>query len=213
MNKNSVLYILLIISTFCFFAGASFGQGPSMSYGEQLLSITDQECMRRTPLAYRAEGFTPEDPSVNTTYGYKGIHSAYIRCLGEPEKGRTRVIIVVGSNTSDRNVPGGERVRLQGRMETPPVDAVPPPPPVVSGRWTYKDGNFTDTHVFYANGTLSAPSSSSVTATWVVEGKELVVRWSNGWSNRYQLPVVSGKLYGTAFGPSGQRSQITLSQQ
>jgi len=100
-------------------AAPSFAQNPSMSWGEQLLSISGEECMRRTPLAFRAEGFYPESPDTNTTFATKGTHSAYLRCIAEPERGRTRIIIVVASNTNDGNVPGAERVRLQRRMEQP----------------------------------------------------------------------------------------------
>lgn len=108
--------LLMIMVWSCIAVATAYAQNPSMSYGEQFLPVTDQECMRRVPVAYRANGFSPETPSVNTTYATKGIHSAYIRCLGEPEKSRTRVIIVVGSNSRDEKVPGAERVKLQELM-------------------------------------------------------------------------------------------------
>lgn len=109
-------WYLLATCWFCSSVMAVLGQSPAMSYGEQFLPVTDQECMRRVPLAYRAQGFSPGTPSINTTHATKGVHAAYIRCLGEPEKNRTRVIIVVGSNSRDENVPGAERVKLQELM-------------------------------------------------------------------------------------------------
>jgi|CXWL01.1.fsa_nt_gi hypothetical protein len=108
--------VLMLLIWFCIAISVMYAQNPSMSYGEQFLQVADQECMRRVPVAYQAAGFFPGTPSVNTTYATKGIHSAYIRCLGEPEKSRTRVIIVIGSNSRDENVPGAERVKLQELM-------------------------------------------------------------------------------------------------
>lgn len=141
VTRCSLVFALML----CSFAATSFAQNPSMSWGEQLLSITTQECMRRAPLAFRAEGFNPESPSVNTTFATKGnLHSAYLRCIGEEDKGRARVIIVVASSARDDNVPGAERVRLQGRMDRP--DTSDSQNPNLAGDWeSYNNGSWKPT--------------------------------------------------------------------
>ncbi len=156
-----------------------------MSYGEQFLPVNDQECIRRVPIAYRAEGFSPGAPSVNTTYATKGIHAAYIRCLGEPEKSRTRVIIVVGSSSSDENIPGAERVKLQRRMESPGGSLVPATGVVPASGCTGFQGSWSTNYGIVtvsvngnrASGSYYAGGQSYIAGT--VNGNVLDGEWNN----------------------------------
>jgi len=84
-------------------------------------------------------------------------------------------------------------------------------PPVV-GKWRYQSGSFTDIHVYGADGAVSVPASPSASATWSIFGNEVVVKWSNGWQNRFTLPVSGGRLSGVALGPGGERQSVTLSR-
>lgn len=151
-------YGLVFVFVFLIAVLSASAQGPSMSYGEQFLAVNDQECMRRVPLAFRAEGYEAGTPSVNTTYGRKGIHSAYIRCLGEPEKGRTRVIIVVASSASDENVPGAERVKLQRRMEQTTSE-----PASIPANWSTSATGYRGQNI---RVTFNCPAGGSANNVW-----------------------------------------------
>lgn len=187
---------------------ASQAQAPGWSRGQQNLAITYDECMRRAPAALQTEGYRRDDqPGGDFAVGIKGVHTAVIICSPAPEA-KMLVHIVVASNGGGG---GTERQRLQSQMERPSTGGGGGG--AWTGNWIYRDGGFSDTHIFYEDGTVRSPSNSNVTAKWSVEGNELVVRWSHGWINRYQLPGVSGRLSGTAYGPSGEKRAITLSRQ
>jgi len=208
---------LLFALALCIFTAPSLAQTPTWSREVQNLSISYDECKSRARRALEAEGYTIENQGGdnNRDYyfaDYKDIHTAIIACNSSPD-GKIWVNVFVASCLSTRNgnVPGAERVKLQERMDRPSTDGGQNSNLV--GDWIYRDGSFSDTHIFYANGVVGSPSNSSVTATWKIEGNELVVRWSHGWINQYRLPVVSGQLSGTGIGPSGERRAITLSRQ
>ena len=80
----------------------------------------------------------------------------------------------------------------------------------IVGRWEYGAGTFTDVHVYHADGTVSAPNARAVTATWQIEGNEVVSRWNNQWVNRIRLPIANGRTTGVAIGPTGARVDFTL---
>jgi hypothetical protein len=99
-----------------FFAlAASAAAQPTMSRGEQLLPISYNECIRRAEQAYLAEGWVNIGKGGAFVNAFKENNGAYITCNVAPEN-KTWVNIFVASNSGDGSVPGGERVKLQGRM-------------------------------------------------------------------------------------------------
>ncbi len=197
----------LLFALAFFVLASTVSAQPAMSRGEQLLPISYDECMRRAEQSFAREGWVNIGKGGAFVQAFKENHGAYIMCNGAPEN-KIWVNVVVASSSPDKNVPGAERVKLQERMGQSQSESSG-----FTGNWTYQDGSFSDTFIFSANGTVITPNNSSVTARWSVEGNELVLRWSNGWTNRYQLPVNSGRLSGTAYGPNGERNAITLSRQ
>lgn len=91
--------------------------GPPMSRGQQFYTISHQDCLARATGALQSAGYSVWGQLGNGPWGDRGPHSAVILC--EPAAGnREVVLIVVATNgTSDPNVPGAERVRLQELME------------------------------------------------------------------------------------------------
>ena len=179
---------------------------PAMSRGEQRLSASYDECMQRAVNAFTNEGWSNIGKGGAFVNAFKDNHGAYIMCNVAPEN-KIWVNIVVASLSQDNNVPGAERVKLQKWMDQPVSSTTTGPGN--STRWVYRDGSFSDTHIYYADGTVK---SGGVTGTWSVVGNELVTQWPNGWSNRF-LWNQSGQLTGTAFGPSGEKHSITLTRQ
>ncbi len=106
-------HTLLLVAASCFTCHAQ----PSMSRGQQSLTIRSDECLRRAALALRAEGYS-SGGSGNFAQGFKGEHGAYIIC-NDLSNGTTVVNIVVASLAGDAGVPGYERQRLQAQMERP----------------------------------------------------------------------------------------------
>jgi hypothetical protein len=89
----------------------------SMSRGQQFLSISHDECLSRARAALQAAGYTSWGEAGNGPWGNKGDHGAIILC--EPTTGNREVIdiVVATANTGNGDVPGAERVQLQGLME------------------------------------------------------------------------------------------------
>jgi nitrite reductase/ring-hydroxylating ferredoxin subunit len=96
-------------------------------------------------------------------------------------------------------------------VETTVAASSPANHPIV-GRWTYRSGNFTDVHIYHADGRVTAPGNSEASAKWYVEGGEVVSYWHNKWYNRFRLPVAGGRISGVAIDPSGARSNISLTR-
>jgi hypothetical protein len=177
------------------------------------------ECKSRARGALVGEGYSikNEVSSFNGgdyfVAGPKDAIAGVIAC-DAAEGGRSWVNMFLSSSARNTAYLDDERTRLQTRMGQPNGgNTGGPSEGGLTGRWTYQDGPFSDNHVFHANGTVSSTSSSTAAASWSVVGSELIVRWMNGWENRYQLPAVSGQLSGTAIGPNGQRIPITLTRQ
>ncbi len=89
---------------------------PAFSRGIQIISAGHDECMRRASNALLAEGYVNLSSGGDYYAGFKGINTAVITCNATAD-GRTYVNIFVASQTNDSGLPGGERVRLQGRMD------------------------------------------------------------------------------------------------
>lgn len=135
------------------FAGPVLAQ-PAMSRGEQLLSINYDECMRRAQAALSAEGYSGINPGGAFVYAKKGINGVYIMCNVAPES-KTWVNIVVATVAEDSNIPGAERVKLQGRMEQGAGS-----PAVVQATWstnatTYRGQNIRVTYNCPGGGTAA----------------------------------------------------------
>ncbi|HYX28579.1 MAG TPA: hypothetical protein VE863_08430 [Pyrinomonadaceae bacterium] len=185
-------------------------QAPGWSRGQQNLALSYDDCVRRMPAALQNEGYR-RDPNSggNFVAGSKGVHTAVIVCSPAPDA-KMLVQIVVASNGAGG---GRERQCLQAQMEGPGASRC-------GGnaggggdtRWLYRDGGFSDMQVFHANGTATSESNRQATATWRIEGGEMVVRWWNGWTNRYTWNG-SAQVSGVAIGPSGERHSITLTRQ
>lgn len=94
---------------------------PAWSRGEQIFTLSFEECMSRAGAALRAEGYVNINSQANVVSGYKGVNTALIICNGTAD-GREWVNIVVATITNDAGIPGQERVNLQTRMngQTPP---------------------------------------------------------------------------------------------
>ena len=99
-------------------AAITLAQNPVASRGEQLLSIDQNECMRRARTALQGEGYTfLTGGTYSSIFGGKSIHTSGILCNSAPDS-KTWVNIVVASIHSDMTVPGAERERLQRRMDS-----------------------------------------------------------------------------------------------
>jgi len=81
-----------------------------------------------------------------------------------------------------------------------------------AGTWIYQDGSVRTSLNLYPDGTVRVPENASLVARWSVEGNQLVIRWSYGWTNVYSLTPVGGRLAGTAFGPRGERRAVALTR-
>ena len=106
----------LLALAFFTLASSALAQ-PTMSRGEKLLPISYAECIRRAEQAYLAEGWVNLGKGAAFIYAYKENNGAYITCNVAPEN-KVWANIFVASNSGDSGVPGGERVKLERRMET-----------------------------------------------------------------------------------------------
>jgi hypothetical protein len=127
-SRASGPFILLasLATAFCMVAPPSLAQAPAWSRGQQLLSITYEDCVRRATLALQAEGYRIDHAAGNFSVGMKEVHTAVIICNPLPEA-KEVVNIVVGSNGDGG---GCHRERLQAQMEraTPTTPIMPPCP-------------------------------------------------------------------------------------
>ena len=123
-TSHVVIFVcsLLLVATICALAASVYDQAPALSRGIQELPAGFDECVKRAERALQAEGygitFSGGGKGDKVLMGYKDIHSASIMCNMAPE-GKTWVNIVVASSANNGDVPGAERVKLQGRMEQP----------------------------------------------------------------------------------------------
>lgn len=197
--------------------GNLWASAPGWSRGQQNLPLGYEECVRRLSPALQAEGYRVDNASGDFAVGIKDPHTAVVIC-SPLSASNTLVHIVVASN-GDRG--GRERQCLQAQMEKPGkynecgsssgggnTFASP-----TGTRWHYQDGNFGDNQVFFDNGTALSEGNRDAKATWKVEGTDLVIRWWNGWSNRYPWNPSSPRLSGVAISPTGEQHSITLTRQ
>ena len=189
-------------------AAPMLAQAPGWSRGQQTLSISYDDCVRRMPAALQAEGYRVDHTSGDFAVGIKQVHTAVIICSPAPEQ-KMLVHIVVASNGEGG---GRERQCLQAQMDQVGASRCGGSAAGTGDvHWVYRDGGFTDNQVFHPDGTAGSEGNREARATWKIEGNEMVVRWWNGWTNRYGWNN-SGQLSGTAFGPNGERHSITLTR-
>jgi len=129
-----------------FFALASSGSAqPSMSRGEQLLPISYNECIERAEKAYLAEGWVNIGKGGAFVNAFKENNGAYITCNVAPEN-KIWVNIFVASNSGNANVPGAERVCLQGQMDQPGNGCTKTKPPVSTNTCTFQYKTWDSSH-------------------------------------------------------------------
>lgn len=102
----------------------SFAQSPGWSRGQQLLTITYDECVRRASQALQADGHNIDYAAGAFAVGRKDVHTSVIMCNAAAD-GKQWANIVVASNGEGG---GAVRERLQALMERPAPVAQPVPP-------------------------------------------------------------------------------------
>lgn len=99
---------------------------PALSRGEQLLPISHHECLTRAQQALATAGYVAiGNPPANGSWGGLGGHGAVILCH-DTTGGQIVDVVVATEGAVDGNIPGAERVRLQGLMDRPRVAEAPP---------------------------------------------------------------------------------------
>lgn len=130
-------------------------QAIALSRGVQTIPISYADCLARAYNALRAVGYNAS-PSSGASFvaGFKGPHGVYITCGVNPSQQSEINVFVATEGTSDANVPGAERVRLQQQLAQ--ATAMPPPvqPPMM--------------------GSGFAIASSAAVAR---QGQEIFLRW------------------------------------
>ena len=158
------------------------GRAPGWSRGQQLLSITYDECVGRARTALQVEGYRIDHAGGNFAVGVKGAHTAVIMC--NPVGAKEVVNIVVMSNGDGG---GDQRGRLQTRMEGPSRDETPPAPPMSQGAtpqvgaqpplgpdrdgWTFNSSTATNLRFF------GSASAASCRAECEKESKCMAFSW------------------------------------
>lgn len=140
---------------------AANAASPAVSRGEELLSVTFEECIARARSAFVAEGWSvSETGDASYLLGRKDIHTAYITCSPAPpddgNKNKVWANVFVASTADDGAVPGAERTRLQLRMaQASPVTSF-------RGRWTVtRWGTFdVEQDGAFVRGRMTSPSGT-----------------------------------------------------
>ncbi len=219
---------LLVVLSLGISALPCFAQAPVWSRGEQLLPISYDECMQRAESALASEGFGIVHRGGAFVVGQKGIHTAVIMCNVAPER-KTWANIVVASSANNGDVPGEERVKLQGRM-----DRAVGRNPNLSGNWyrtndpckrtliTQSGNTLTFTNEFGNSSKGSFLDATTVVATdWEgglrgrISSDGSRIDWANGasWSMNVGAPKTIPPLMGAwcRTGDPKKRTSITQS--
>ncbi len=159
---------------------------PAYSRGEQRLPITYDVAMQRAKAALIGEGYVNLNEGGAFVAGFKEIHTAVIMCNVAPDA-TTWINIVVASNNNDATVPGGERVRLQNRMnQAKTADGL------LLGEWNLKccnDGlswtmSITSQNGVEFSGSLSEAHSGGNITNGVVTGNTIEFVRSGSWGKQ-----------------------------
>jgi hypothetical protein len=116
---------IVFVMVNCALAVTSFAQSPGWSRGQQVVSLSFEDCVRRAASSLQAEGYQVEYSAGAFAVGRKDVHTGVIMCNGAPD-GQQWVNIVVASNGDGG---GTQRQRLQAQMNGAPTTPPPPPPP------------------------------------------------------------------------------------
>jgi hypothetical protein len=133
-HQRRVLHCLPRLGVLALLACASPAfAGPAMSRGQQFLQINHQECLSRAAQALKGAGYTSWGQMGNGPWGDRGPHSAVILCEPVSTNREVVLIVVATEGTTNADVPGAERVRLQelmnGGSSPEPVSSSPPATP------------------------------------------------------------------------------------
>lgn len=152
---------------------------PSVSRGQQILSIGYEECLRRAQGAFSAEGWGNIGTSGNAVNAFKGIHASYIVCNPAPDA-KMAVNVFVASTSNDSGVPGYERQRLQARME----GANPPPPATADSCWRWqfemKTGRRDEAMLRLKPNGEASLAKWGITGRWRADGGRIIIDWGRG---------------------------------
>jgi len=124
MKKSLTLFFKLFCLLLILVNAGNAEAQPAFSRGIQIIGANHDECMSRAKNALQAEGYVNLSNGGDYYAGFKGLNTAVITCNGTSD-GRTYVNIFVATQTSDANLPGAERVRLQGRMDNSSSNVTP----------------------------------------------------------------------------------------
>lgn len=204
--RTAVFGLLLLL-----FATVSLAQAPGWSRGQQELSITYDECRRRSPLALEAEGYRIDYDAGAFSVGVKGVHTAVISCH-RGSASRMGINIVVASNGEGG---GAERQRLQAQMEQPGgVPASKPgqsSPSSAQGRMlTVRVTSDRAAVVDWSNGTPDKASWVSVVPAGTGDGAH-VGKWiytQGATSGRYEAGSLTAGEYEARFYADGGYSKL-----
>jgi hypothetical protein len=139
LTSGGLLGALMLFSA----ALPALAQAPAWSRGVQDLPVGYDECIGRARRALEGEGYVIKSQGGDGSSDYhfggvKDIHSAIVAC-DSASNGHVWVNIFVASQSSDGNVPGAERVKLQQRMAGSVTSLLP----WIGGDWTDVGGGGT----------------------------------------------------------------------
>lgn len=185
MRIPNILFCGVVMSLLPLIAAAQ----PAVSRGQQILSISYEECLRRAQGAYSAESWGNIGTSGNAVNAFKGIHAAYIICNPAPDA-KMAVNVFVASSSNDSGVPGYERQRLQARME----GADPPPAVTADSCWRWqiemKTGSRAEAMLrLKPNGQALIPQWGLTNGRWRNDAGRIIIDWGRGAGRE---DVVSG---------------------
>lgn len=171
---------------------------PAVSRGQQVLSISYDECLRRAQGAFSDESWNQIGTSGNAVNAFKSIHASYIVCNPAPDT-KMAVNIFVASSSNDSGVPGYERQRLQARME----GTVPSPPPVTSTCWRWqvemKNGTRTEAVLVMSSDGVAKLARWSMTGRWRWDGGRIAIDWGRGPGREDVLQASGSVMTGSNF--------------
>jgi len=192
-SRNS--FLGLTIALLLFAASAAQAQAPGWSRGQQNLSITYDECLRRIPLALQGEGYRIDNISGDFGVGIKNVHTAVIICSPAPES-KMFVHVVVASNGEGGGI---ERQRLQARMEGNAPSSTGDTSIVGVWTWAYAPPGQqpVDHGTVTASADGSVKSSAGDSGSWRRSGSSITLTWTNGSVDTLNLSSDGRVMSGT----------------
>jgi len=172
---------------------------PSVSRGQQILSVTYEECLNHAQGAFSGEGWERVATSGNAVNAFKGIHAGYIVCNPAPDA-KMAVNIFVASSSGDGGVPGYERQRLQARMVGKPL---PPPPATGDSCWRWqiemKSGSRAEALLRLRPNGDAAVQQWNANGHWRLDGNRIIIDWGRGAGKEDVVQGTASVLTGVNF--------------